>query len=485
MRWLSIALALASIGSLPGNDQPARNSTLPDAPLTWTGRLSSSSLQIRVQSPTTAPSFDVRVMVDYRYNGLYEGACATPNVDNCALAKMPRFITEPRRITRDSLGGPYGFLGRDPSAAAYKSATSPSRADLSDPEVRMRLDFAAMDISEDEVKITSTKVVRPATGPLSGGAVVSIRYEEHQSGYIDFTVPRETPLGSYFLGLDYAWAGSSSEVFPPRPEAAIEWPGWWQNGELPQVEVGTLESQLAAGNFPLERIGLNGPGPLDRQDKEFITPRGPVKATTLRARGFLGSWCLESGFPCETKKTQRHKPEATGQAHAIRRLSKSRLGILPMSIIANGVDWEVAPGDGSWRGDIVVDGRGPVTSVLEAKVWVGPSTTAKVQEQLNDYVRNAYSQGMEWFLNDELTKDGWFIWWWQNTPTVFNLGGGKRWFAWAGPPGHIYVASGDKGEESGREATAKEPRKVTALKTPLSQIPLLPSRAPTPVPAIV
>jgi RHS repeat-associated protein len=216
------------------------------------------------------------------------------------------------------------------------------------------------------------------------------------------------------------------------------------------------EFSVDDSEYQLQLVGLFGPGPFDRQKKRFT-------GFTLWARGGLGEDCLTQGTWCTTKKLGKLKAEATGQSHAIRKLSKSRLSRWDWFFdnqISNKVDWEVGPTK-SFNGeriDIATDG----VAIYEAKVVNGAGgptlgEVAEIQAQLGRYLNNDWAlddngktrlyENVPFYLATELGDKGWAISY-EEPGGFFSdfLSGPKLWYAWADAafPGMVFIARDEK-----------------------------------------
>ena len=192
----------------------------------------------------------------------------------------------------------------------------------------------------------------------------------------------------------------------------------------------------------------------------------------FRVRGYNMAECIEFGKPCRSRNNN-YRPEATAQAHAIRRLAKK---LAPGRHVTERLDWEVAPygdpypdgGDdddyepscyttNSFRIDISLDMRGYLDAgghyrlieVKHASGWV------EAVNQLNCYVsRMRANFDLNTDKLNELNSEAWAVyWWWQ----------GQKWYAWAPETGIVLFANGateperipawvtDKAHETGNE----------------------------------
>jgi len=180
----------------------------------------------------------------------------------------------------------------------------------------------------------------------------------------------------------------------------------------------------------------------------------------LHVRGYLSDECLERlevNYTCTTKDGTKTRYEATGQAHAIRELSKQYLswhGINGLDDLWNGksdiadeVDWEVGPNPsqlekGARGGRLdIVDDRG---DIYEVKQVTGSEAAAirAAQDQLERYENNAWGpdQGNIPFERGDALLD-WQISFCAEPGVKERLLGGcsKRWYVWSPEPGVILV----------------------------------------------
>ncbi len=215
-----------------------------------------------------------------------------------------------------------------------------------------------------------------------------------------------------------------------------------------------------------------------------------------RVRGYNFKFCIETGANCRAGVGQagRFKPEATAQAHAIRRLAKMRTGNFAPTV-PNELDWEVGkrdditeepPCDGTagFRIDIVLNvkgftDRGGKYRLIEVK---NVEQVGEVEAQLACYELKLRKDKLDVGRLADLSNEGWAVTY-QDDITK------ERWYAWAALPGYVLFGRGGKGTKVPQSVVdkAKETGRETIV-LPITEGPTLPvpalNRAPVlrPVP---
>lgn len=256
------------------------------------------------------------------------------------------------------------------------------------------------------------------------------------------------------------------------------------------LEVEVVED-LAAAKYPV----VIDPT-WNRTTKTYREDRAPFfRGHNYRVRGYNFRACIETGVNCRTAAGE-YRPEATAQAHALRRLSKIHGSAGPfLHTVPNELDWEAGkrddaieepPCDGTagFRVDIVLDVSGLLDigghyRLIEAK---RVDQAADVEPQLNCYLLKMGVGGDRLNVGrlGDLYDEQWAVFW--NEEGSENI-----WYAWAPLPG--YVLFGESDEDANRipgwvldEAHETGTERISLPATPtVSPVPV-PVPVPVPIP---
>lgn len=245
-----------------------------------------------------------------------------------------------------------------------------------------------------------------------------------------------------------------------------------------------VPADLAAASYPV----VIDPT-WNRTTKTYREDRAPFfRGHNYRVRGYNFRACVEIGVNCRTAAGD-YRPEATAQAHAIRRLSKIHGSAGPfLNTVPNELDWEAGkrddrieepPCDGTagFRVDIVLDVSGLLDiggryRLIEAK---NVNNAGQVEGQLNCYLLKMGSGGDRLNVGrlGDLSDEQWAVFWFQEDT-------GTKWYGWAPQPGYVLFGNEDD------RAAGRIPQWVTdqAHQTGDERIslPATPSVTPVPVP---